>query len=68
VTLNGEVDSAYQSHVATRKVSQMRGVTGVTDMIHIGGEAAAQDIGKQISQALQCGPGALACGPRDLIW
>jgi hyperosmotically inducible protein len=53
VTLSGEVDSAYQSHVATRTVSQMRGVTGVTDMIRIGGEAAAQDIGEQISQALQ---------------
>jgi hyperosmotically inducible protein len=66
--LSGEIDSAYQSHVATRTVSRMRGVTGVADMIRIGGEAAAQDIGEQISQPLQRGPGALTCGPRDLIW
>ncbi|HEX8029759.1 MAG TPA: BON domain-containing protein, partial [Vicinamibacterales bacterium] len=53
VTLSGEVDSAYQSHVATRTISQMRGVTGVTNLIRIGGEAAAQDIGEQIGKALQ---------------
>ena len=53
VTLSGEVDSAYQSHVAARTVSQMRGVTGVSNLIRIGGAVAAQDIGEQISQALQ---------------
>jgi hyperosmotically inducible protein len=53
VTLSGEVDSAYQSHVATRTVSQMRGVMGVSNTIRIGGNVAAQDIGEQISQALQ---------------
>lgn len=53
VTLSGEVDSAYKSHVATRTVSQMRGVTGVSNLIRIGGDVAAQDIGEQIHQALQ---------------
>ena len=53
VTLSGEVDCAYHSHVATRTVSHMRGVTGVSNMMRIGGDAAAQDIGKQISEALQ---------------
>ena len=51
VTLSGEVDCAYHSHVATRTVLHMRGVTGVL-MTRIGGDAAAQDIGKQISEAL----------------
>jgi len=36
-----------------RTVAHMRGVTGVSNMIRIGGDAAAQDIGDQISQALQ---------------
>jgi hyperosmotically inducible protein len=31
----------------------MRGVTGVSNMIRIGSDAAAQDIGNQISEALQ---------------
>ncbi|MBW9107034.1 BON domain-containing protein [Paraburkholderia phenoliruptrix] len=53
VTLSGEVDCAYQSHVATRTISHMRGVTGVSNLIRIGGEAAAQDIGEQIGKALQ---------------
>jgi hyperosmotically inducible protein len=53
VTLRGEVDSAYQSHVATRTISQMRGVTGVSNLIQIGGNLAAQDIGEQIGKALQ---------------
>jgi hyperosmotically inducible protein len=53
VTLSGEVDWAYQSHVATRTISQMRGVTGVSNLIQIGGDTAAQDIGEQIGKALQ---------------
>lgn len=53
VTLSGEVDWAYQSHVATRTISQMRGVTGVSNLIQIGGDAAAQDICEQIGKALQ---------------
>jgi osmotically-inducible protein OsmY len=53
VTLRGEVDRAFQSHVATRTISYMRGVTGVSNLIRIGGKAAAQDIGEQIGKALQ---------------
>lgn len=53
VTLYGEVDSAHQSHRATRTISQMRGVTGVSNLIRIGGDVAAQDIGEQIGKALQ---------------
>ncbi|CAN7335601.1 BON domain-containing protein [Paraburkholderia sp. DD10] len=53
VTLGGEVDWAYQSHVATRTISHMRGVTGVSNLIRIGGDAAAHDIGEQIGRALQ---------------
>ncbi|MBB5462364.1 BON domain-containing protein [Paraburkholderia sp. Cpub6] len=53
VTLSGEVDNAYQSHVATRTISHMRGVTGVSNVIRIVSDAAAQDIGEQISRALQ---------------
>lgn len=53
VTLSGEVDCAHQSYVAARTVSHMRGVMGVSNTIRIGGEVAAQDIGDQISEALQ---------------
>ena len=53
VTLSGEVDCAYHSYVATRTVSHMRGVTGVSNLMRIGGAVAAQDIGNQISEALQ---------------
>ncbi|MBC8751116.1 osmotically-inducible protein OsmY [Paraburkholderia sp. WC7.3d] len=53
VTLSGEVESAHQSHLATRTISCMRGVIGVSNTIRIGGNVAAQDIGEQISQALQ---------------
>lgn len=53
VTLSGEVDSAYQSHVAARAISQMRGVVGVSNLIRVGGTAAAEDIGEQIGKALQ---------------
>jgi hyperosmotically inducible protein len=53
VTLSGEVDCAYQSHVATRTISCMRGVTGVSNRISIAGGAAALEIGEQIGRALQ---------------
>jgi hyperosmotically inducible protein len=53
VTLCGEVDCAYQSQIATRTISQMRGVTGVSNLIQIGGDAAADGIGEQIGKALQ---------------
>jgi hyperosmotically inducible protein len=53
VTLRGEVDWAYQSHIATRTISSMRGVIGVSNLIQVGGDAAALDIGEQIGKALQ---------------
>jgi hyperosmotically inducible protein len=53
VTLSGEVDCAYHSHIATRTISSMRGVTGVSNLIRIGGDAAALDIAEQIGKALQ---------------
>jgi hyperosmotically inducible protein len=53
VTLCGEVDCAHQSQIATRTISQMRGVTGVSNLIQIGGDAAADGIGEQIGKALQ---------------
>jgi osmotically-inducible protein OsmY len=53
VTLRGEVDWAYQSHIATRTISCMRGVKGVSNLIRIGGTVAAHDIGEQIGKALQ---------------
>lgn len=53
VTLHGEVNWAYQRHVATRTVSHMRGVTGVSNLIDVGGDVAAEGIGEKISKALQ---------------
>ncbi|SDI34528.1 BON domain-containing protein [Paraburkholderia phenazinium] len=53
VTLRGEVDRAFQRHVATRTINHMRGVVGVTNLIDVGGEVAADDIGEKISQALK---------------
>jgi len=57
VTLRGELDWAFQRHVATRTISQMRGVTGVSNLIevrgNVRGEVAAHDIGEKIGQALR---------------
>jgi len=53
VTLRGEVDSAYQSHLAYRTISRMHSVTGVTNLIDVCGDAMAKNVGEQISQALQ---------------
>ncbi|MFM0593691.1 BON domain-containing protein [Paraburkholderia dilworthii] len=53
ITLRGDVDWAYQRHVVARAVCHMRGVTGVSNLIEVGGGLAAQDIGKKIGQALQ---------------
>jgi hyperosmotically inducible protein len=46
VTLRGEVDRAFQRQVATRTISHMRGVTGVSNLISVGGNVAADDIGE----------------------
>jgi osmotically-inducible protein OsmY len=53
VTLTGAVDWAYQSHVAARTVSQMRGVRGVANRIEVRGDIASEDIGAKIAQAMQ---------------
>ena len=53
VTLRGEVASAHLSHLATRTVNPMRGVTGVSNLIEVTGGRAAQDIGEKIGRALQ---------------
>lgn len=53
VTLSGEVPNAHLSHLATRTVSHMRGVTGVSNLISVAGGKAAQDIGEKIERALQ---------------
>lgn len=53
VTLGGEVDWSYQSHVAQRAISHLRGVTGVTDTIRIRGDASADDIARSIRGAMR---------------
>lgn len=53
VTLRGEVNWAFQRHVITRTISHMRGVTGVANLIEVGGNVAADDIGEKISKALR---------------
>lgn len=53
VTLRGEVANAHLSHLATRTVSHMRGVTGVSNLIEVTGGRAAQDIGEKIGRALE---------------
>jgi osmotically-inducible protein OsmY len=53
VTLRGDVDRAFQRHVATRTIRHMRGVTGVSNLIDVGGNVAADDIGAKINEALQ---------------
>ncbi|SEK10877.1 BON domain-containing protein [Paraburkholderia diazotrophica] len=53
ITLRGTVDWAYQSHVAARAVSHMRGVRGVLNRIEVRGKIASEDIGEKIAQAMQ---------------
>ncbi|KVD88311.1 OsmY domain-containing protein [Burkholderia ubonensis] len=52
ITLSGKVDWAYQSHVALRTISQMRGVIGVTNHIEVLGDIGADDIGASIRRAI----------------
>lgn len=52
VTLRGEVQWAFQRHVAIRTIGQMRGVTGVSDLIEVGADVSSDDIGEKISRAL----------------
>ncbi len=54
VTLHGEVPNAHFAHLATRAVRHLRGVTGVSNMIDVvGGDAAADDIARNIGRALE---------------
>ncbi|WP_144156235.1 BON domain-containing protein [Paraburkholderia sp. BCC1885] len=52
ITLRGEVDSAYQRYIAARTISHLRGVTGVSNLIEVRGEAAGEEIGNKIRGAL----------------
>jgi hyperosmotically inducible protein len=52
VTLRGKVGTAFQRHVATRAISHMRGVTSVSNLVDVGGDVAADDIGEKIKKAL----------------
>ncbi|SAL84123.1 BON domain protein [Caballeronia choica] len=53
VTLSGDVDWAYQSQVAARRIAHMRGVTGVANLIKVRANLAAGDVGEKIGRALQ---------------
>ncbi|MFC0397318.1 BON domain-containing protein [Paraburkholderia rhizosphaerae] len=53
VTLSGTVDWAYQSHIAVRSVSHMRGVVGVSNQIDIRGDVGSDDVGTKIREAMQ---------------
>lgn len=53
VTLSGEVEWAYQRHMATRVISQMRGVTGVENRIEVRASADPEEIGASILRAMQ---------------
>ncbi|KWK49242.1 OsmY domain-containing protein [Burkholderia stagnalis] len=52
IALFGKVDWAYQSHVALRTISQMRGVIGVTNHVEVLGDVDADDIGTSIRRAI----------------
>jgi len=52
VTLAGEVEWGYQSKLAERVASQVRGVIRVLNQINVRAAVGAADIGKQIDQAL----------------
>ena len=52
VTLRGDVELNWQRHRAGRRIAHMRGVTGVANMIKVGGNLAPADVGEQISRAL----------------
>lgn len=53
VTLTGKVDWGYQRLRALRAVSEMRGITGVSDALEVGGDVVAGDIGTTIRKAMQ---------------
>ncbi|SAL66476.1 BON domain protein [Caballeronia terrestris] len=53
VTLSGEVQDGYRSHIAEKNIVHMRGVTGVTNNIRIRGSASPVDIEYNIRRAIQ---------------
>jgi osmotically-inducible protein OsmY len=53
VTLSGEVDDGYRSHIAEKNIIHMRGVTGLTNDIRIRGSASALDIEYNIRKAIE---------------
>ncbi|MFM0080671.1 BON domain-containing protein [Paraburkholderia sediminicola] len=53
VTLSGEVEDGYRSHMAEKNIAHMRGVTGVTNDIRIRGSASPLDIEYNIRKAIQ---------------
>ncbi|HDR8933843.1 MULTISPECIES: BON domain-containing protein [Burkholderia cepacia complex] len=52
VTLDGEVDHAYQSRAAEAMVSRMIGVVGVANRIRVRGDHTVPDVGARIADAL----------------
>ncbi len=53
VTLSGEVEDGYRSHMAEKNIVHMRGVTGVTNNIRIRGVVSPLDIEYNIRKAIQ---------------
>ncbi|WP_174907419.1 BON domain-containing protein [Burkholderia diffusa] len=52
VTLDGEVDHAYQSRAAEAMVSRMIGVVGVANRIRVRADHTVPDVGARIAEAL----------------
>ncbi|AOI91916.1 OsmY domain-containing protein [Burkholderia pseudomultivorans] len=52
VTLDGEVDHAYQSRAAEAMVSRMIGVVGVANRIRVRADRTVPDVGARIAEAL----------------
>ncbi|MBU9551711.1 BON domain-containing protein [Burkholderia multivorans] len=52
VTLDGEVDHAYQSRAAEAMVSRMIGVVGVANRIRVRTDHTVPDVGARIAEAL----------------
>lgn len=53
ITLSGEVEDGYRSHIAEKNIVHMRGVRGVTNNIRIRGSASPIDIEYNIRKAVQ---------------
>jgi len=53
VTLEGEVEWYYQSNVAETAVRRLKGVKGVTNLIHVKPRATPTDVKRKIEEALK---------------